>query len=110
MQKAGLFQIWTPANYDISPLVWSGYSSKEGYTSILNLQKSEEELWVGLKSTARTRIRKAKKNDIGIVSADVSLVETYYEMIMSTFKRTQISIKPQSFYRQVVGRLGRSGM
>lgn len=110
LQRTALFQIWTPANYDMSPLVKVGYSSREMYTSILRLQSSEEELWAGLNRKKRNMIRKAIRNKVCVVEGDVSLVDEYYEMVVSTLTKAQINAKPKSFYRHVIEQLGTKGM
>jgi hypothetical protein len=110
LQRVALFRIWTPANYVVSPLVKVGYSSREMYTSILRLQRSEEELWAGLNRKKRNMIRKAIKNKVCVVEGDVSLVNEYYEMVVSTFTRARLNILPRSFYRHVIEQLGTKGM
>jgi hypothetical protein len=110
LHRIAWFDVWTPANYDISPFLEMGYQSREMYTSILGLDRSEEELWAGLKGTARAKIRKALKNHVDIVEGDLSLADKYYDMVISTFAKARINILPRSFYRQVVERLGTAGM
>jgi hypothetical protein len=109
-QKIAWFDIWTPAMYDISPLIEMSYSYSEMYTSILNLQKPEEELWAGLNQKKRNKIRKAQKNDVIIVEGDTSLVDEYYEMIVSAFTRARINILPKTFYKRVIESLGPKGI
>lgn len=109
LQRIAWFEVWTPANYDISPLVKMGYSNREVYTSILSLQKPEEELWAGLNRAKRKNIKKAIRNEVLVIDGDVSLVDVYYEMVVSTFTRVQINIPPKSFYRHVIDQLGTQG-
>jgi lipid II:glycine glycyltransferase (peptidoglycan interpeptide bridge formation enzyme) len=102
--------IWTPAHYDITPFIKSGYMSSEMYTSILSLQMPEEELWMGLDGKARNMIRKAIKNNVHVVEGDESLVGEYYQMVIATFTRSQIKPQPESYYHRVIQDLGPKGM
>ena len=110
VRRIAWLDIWTPANYDISPFIKSGYTSSEMYTSILELQKPEEELWLGLDGKTRNMVRKATKNNVLVVEGDESLVGEYYQMVVSTLTRAQIEPQPESFYRRIIQDLGPKGM
>lgn len=100
------YSIQTPPGYDIYPLTEMDYDITTWYTSILNLQKSEKELWNGLNKKTRNLVRKAIKNSVNVVERNASSVPEYYEMIKETFARVGVTnLLPIHFYEAVLENL-----
>jgi predicted N-acyltransferase len=61
------------------------------YTSLINLSsRSEDELWNALSSNCRTRIRKARKDNLTVETAgegDSTFIDEYYLQLKEVFKR-----------------------
>lgn len=104
------WQIWTPPNYDVAPLIEHGYLCREMFTPIVRLGASEGELWSRLHWEKRNRIRKAAKSAVRVRVGDMTDVDAYYTMVVATLRRAGISILPKGFYRKVLVRLGSRGM
>jgi hypothetical protein len=67
----GFDQHFSPAMLNALPFYWQGYKLELAYTYRLSGLDAEEELWDGLRSTARTQIRKARsrvelREDLGL--------------------------------------------
>ena len=110
LNRKAYFDVWTPAHYDISPLIERGYVSTQIDTSIVDLAHSEETLWARLNKRKRTAIRKALKNNVVIVDAHPSMAHEYYAMIATTFSRAGIPLLPPTFYERVLEDLHPLGM
>ena len=103
--RGTIYSIQTPPGYDTYPLAEMGYDITTWYTSILDLQKSEE-LWKGLNKKTRNMVRKAMKNGVNIIEGDTSSVAEYYEMIKETFTRVGVTnILPMMFYKAILENL-----
>lgn len=97
--------IQCPINYKINLFLSMGYKYDILYTSILDLNKTEENLWNGIDRKTRNLVRKAMKNGVNIIEGNLSDVPCYYNMILSTFNRAGIGHLPQGFYEKVISNL-----
>lgn len=87
--------------YDVKRIEKMGYTQLPIYTSILNLDKSENLLWDGLNKKTRNLTRKATKAGIEIKEGGIPDIKEYYKMILSTFSKANIKTLPVSFYENV---------
>jgi len=58
-----------PGWRDVRPFLWEGYQAVPGFTYLLSLERPLAEIWDGLNSNLRNRIRKARKDDLRVVPA-----------------------------------------
>jgi len=101
-----MYFIQTPPGYDIYSLTEMGYEITTWFTSILDLQKSEEELWNGLNKKTRNLVRKAIKNSVNVVEEKASSVPEYYEMIKETFAKAGVTnLLSIHFYKSILKNL-----
>lgn len=71
-----------------------GFSFKETVTIILNLQKSVDELWKGLRNSARKAIKKINNLDIKVVTLRKDDLTAYYNLLKEARKRVGAQIHP----------------
>lgn len=73
-----------------------GFGFYRRYTSILYLSsKSENELWSSLSSNCRTRIRKARKNNLTVEIVDdntQAFIDEYYIQLKEVFRRRSSAV------------------
>jgi hypothetical protein len=82
-----------------------GYVCIPVYTSILSLEKSEENLFGSIHPYARNRIRKAEKSGVQILKDGRPYLSEYYEMVKETLGPREVEVKPKRFYEEVLDRL-----
>jgi lipid II:glycine glycyltransferase (peptidoglycan interpeptide bridge formation enzyme) len=95
-------EIILPPNYSINPFKKNKYSIIPKETMILDLNKTEDELWktIGIKN--RNMIRKAEKNGVRIDEIDNSSINEFHKMIVSTFCRLKMGPPPGlDFYKTI---------
>ncbi|RLC74509.1 MAG: hypothetical protein DRI61_16480 [Chloroflexi bacterium] len=103
-KRLGLFSslfIKTPNNFDISIFEKECIVEPVG-NYILDLKKSEEELWRNLNKKTRNAIRKAKKSGIKVEFCDSSYLDEYYEMVKEVSQRGSIVPLPKEFMKEVL--------
>lgn len=75
---AALIDISFPEEFnDIQPFIWKGFNSGLKYTYLLNLEKTEDEIWSGFSSERRKSIRRGQddkleakiNDDFGVILA-----------------------------------------
>jgi len=91
------FRIWTPPHYDISAFLHSGYTKKEMYTPIMNIQGTEEELWARMPHDKRYEIRKALKNNIRIKIGDTKALYLFCHLLEETLAKSGLTSLPEGF-------------
>ena len=84
------------------------------YTSHLNylidLKKSTEELWAGLKKDARNSIRKAEKNEVVVRLATTQQeVLEAYELLRESYQKIQLPLMPVTFFENAFATLSEKG-
>lgn len=73
-----------------------GCEDMRSQTYIINLRKTEEQIWNKMEARCRTAIRKAQKNGYEIVRANSEAsIEVYYNLHLKTYKRT--GARPHTF-------------
>jgi lipid II:glycine glycyltransferase (peptidoglycan interpeptide bridge formation enzyme) len=71
-------------------------------TAILNLERSEEEIWDGLPSQRRNKIRKAIKNNIRILTLDDVGLERFYDFYVFTNKQYGLKSLSPDFFKDLI--------
>lgn len=105
ISKASIVQMWLQPYASPEFLNKLHYSCRPFYTSIVNLEKSEADLWRNLHNRARNRVRKAQKSGIKIVTNGTSYFSEYYELVKASLGSRGISFLPREFYRKVLSTL-----
>jgi lipid II:glycine glycyltransferase (peptidoglycan interpeptide bridge formation enzyme) len=80
------------------------------YTSIINIQGTEEELWARLNHDKRYEIRKALKNDISAMIGDTKALKIFYHLLEDTLGKAGLKSLPEGFFRKVLEKLKPLGM
>ncbi len=81
---------------------FKNYKKEKLKTFILDLTPNLDDLWKNLDKKARNEVRKAKKNNVTIFETKESkFINDYYQMLYSTFKRTNANILPKKFYLDI---------
>jgi len=79
---------FSPGSIDLQPLIWEGFSPSVGYTYIINLDKSLDEIWKSMEDKRRNDIRKAERDGISVVPSDD--FEWTLSLVEKTFARQDI--------------------
>lgn len=86
----------------VNPLLHFGCDNTLTQTYIIDLRRSEEELWQGLFASCRNQIRKAETEGYTIREADsIADIERYYEMHLETYGRTGATPHPFAYFQQI---------
>lgn len=109
-QKVEFTQICTPPDYPIDLIQKCGYKCKKHLTSIVKVNKSEEEIWNSFQEKrqnhVRRNVRKAIRNGVSIIMDDFSSIGTYYQMLTEVFeKANKKPYIPYSYYERVIKNL-----
>ncbi len=86
----------------------SGLELSRPQTWMLDLTRSEEELWRGIKSRTRTKINKARRNGVTVEAIDTpaEMIPEFYEMLTAVFaKRGQKPGQPIACYRRLAEKM-----
>lgn len=59
---------------DMQPFIWKNFKVNPGYTYILNLNTSIEDIWQGMSAARRRNINKCKKDDLYIKRTDDTMI------------------------------------
>lgn len=86
----------------VNPLLSLGYDNTLTQTYVLDLRRTEEELWQGLFGNCRNLVRRAEKEGFSIREASSpGDLERYYEMHQETYRRTGASPHPFAYFQQI---------
>jgi len=90
----------------------SNSASKIRYlkTPIVNLALTEDEIFASFNSKRRNMIRKANKNNVEIIIGGTELLEDYYKMIISLYKKLCKTPLPMEYYSEIIKTFYPSGM
>ena len=80
-----------------------GYEYEDHLDILIDLTKSEEELWKQMKKSRRWGIRKATK--FGLKFYEDCDVKTFYEMIDNTYRRAKIPLADVSLFQSAIDML-----
>ena len=87
---------YAPGPVDLQPLIWEGFSTSLEYTYILQLNRSLEELWMGMEETTRTSVRRAEKDGVTVIPSD-DFNQTI-DMIQKTYRRQGMVLRSKAEY------------
>lgn len=96
-----------PPFANVQPFLRSGFKDVVKETMVLELDKPEEELFAQMHQMKRRNIKKALKNGIQIIHKDVSGLDEYHSMLVSTYERLNLKApRSISYYKDVFEALG----
>jgi len=100
--NASMINVWLPplANADIFREI--GYEMTPFYTSVIDLEKDQDDLWRSIQPRTRTKIRKAEKLGVQILKEGRSFLPAYYQMVRETLGSQRLSVLPATFYERVM--------
>jgi len=88
----------------------SSYKIRNLKTPIVNLELTEDEIFASFNSKRRNMIRKAEKNNVEVIMGGTELVEDYYKMIISLYKKLNKSPLPIEYYLEILKTFYPTGM
>ena len=80
-------QQFSPSMLNALPFHWAGYRIEARYTYRLHGLRSTDDLWAGLRDSARREIRKARKR---VEVVDDLGVDRFYDVLSKTYERQAI--------------------
>jgi hypothetical protein len=95
--------------FDTPTMRAAGMDVHEGVTHVVPLSNSEDQVFKGLKSTCRNRIRKAEGNGlVGEVTEDPSIVDHFFAQFNEVYAKQGMSVpfgieRPRALFRHLVG-------
>lgn len=105
-----------PLRWNDSLIYWSSFlheakpdhfKTEKFNTGIIHLEKSENEIWEHvISSSRRNMIRKALKNQIGVVEGGREFLEPFFKIYLESFERNSLRPKPKEFYQAVLNTPG----
>jgi lipid II:glycine glycyltransferase (peptidoglycan interpeptide bridge formation enzyme) len=93
--------IKTPNNFNIS-IFKDGYKIEPVGNFIVDLKKTEDELWMNLNKKTRNAVRKAEKSGVKVEFCDSSYLDEYYKMVEEVARRSSIVPLPKEFMKEVI--------
>lgn len=96
--------------WGVNPLVFQGLEDRSGLAQVIDLSKSEDELWADLMSDARRQINRAR--EAGLVVERVNWaqhLDRYYEMHVATYTRTGVQPHPRAYFAGIAAHTAPSG-
>jgi len=88
-----------------------GYVTSERLTSVIDLTKSEDELWEGLNKKTRTPIRKAKINKVTIVqNNNEKALNIFFNINCSLSKVKNFNFPNFNLFKNILDSLGENNM
>ncbi len=74
---------------------------EEAHTWLLDLKRTETELWDGMEGRARTEVRKAEKKGVTVREAEKHEGQMYYRLHSETYRRTGVSPHPLAYFERI---------
>lgn len=69
---------------------------------IIDLSKTEEEIWGNFHTKHRNSVRRAEKTGIKIISGSTELLDDFYILDVLTWKRSNLAIPQKQFYKNII--------
>ncbi|UCF78158.1 MAG: GNAT family N-acetyltransferase, partial [Candidatus Eiseniibacteriota bacterium] len=95
----------TPPGFDAGLLRRAGYSVVMAETVVLDLGRSEDDLWKGLGPKRRNMIRRAEREGVHVRAGSEADVVHYHDLLRDTLARSGREALPLSLFRRVVREL-----
>jgi hypothetical protein len=90
------------ARWGVNPFVFFGLDDASGLSQVIDLRRSEEELWRDVSETARHTIRRAREGGFVVEEAAwPEMVDEYYAMHIDTYTRTGVSPHPKAYFEGI---------
>lgn len=85
-----------------NPLVSYGLTDDVIVEKVIDLSKTEDEIWNGMEARCRYDLRKHDKHDIMIRQAEsLQEIKDYHKLHTETFKRTGAKIRPLRYFEDI---------
>lgn len=98
------------SDWGVNPLVFYGLEDGSGLTQVIDLSKSEDELWNDLTSDARRQIKQAREAGLGVERVDWGQhLDRYYKMHVATYMRTAVQPHPYAYFAGIAAHSAPSG-
>jgi len=100
----------TENRWGVNPFLFYGYEDISILSQVVDLRRSEEELWNDLSGDARRQIRKAEQAGTTVdrvVWADS--LEDYYRLHQETYRRTHVTPHPFAYFQGIAHAMGAMG-
>lgn len=89
-------------HWGVNPLVEVGYADVSTHTRIIDLQKVESDLWLGLAQDARQRIKRARSLGYTVKRCVWrEMVDEYYRVHVETYQRTGVQPYPKTYFEGI---------
>ena len=91
-------------DYDKNKIIYSNYEYKyeDHLNIIVNLEKSEDELWSDVYSKRRNEIRRAtKENTFFMLREEIGDLKRCYEILISIYNKVKVPLPPYSFFENI---------
>jgi hypothetical protein len=83
---------------DDAYLAW-GFVDRSLTSQVIALDRSEQDIWMGLSKTARNLVRRAKKAGYRVEQVDWQAnLDVYYDMHTETYTRTGVTPHPKAYF------------
>ena len=100
--QPAIIEIWLPPDASPKFLEQIGYAITPFYTSIIDLEAGEDNLWQNIHQKTRNQIRKAQKCKVQIIKDGTPYLSEYYEMVKETLGSKDVKVLPEEFYQTVM--------
>jgi dTDP-4-amino-4,6-dideoxygalactose transaminase len=98
------------SDWGINPLVFHGLEDCSGLAQVIDLSKSEDELWADLKSDTRRQIKKAREAGLVVERVDwAQHLGHYYELHVATYTRTGVQPHPRAYFSGIAAHTAPTG-
>lgn len=88
----------------------SGFVDRSLRSQVIALDRSEQDIWMGLSKTARNLVRRAEKAGYRVEQVDWQAnLDAYYDMHTETYTRTGVTPHPKSYFRGIASHVAASG-
>lgn len=88
--------------FPMSPLISYGLTDDVMVEKVIDLNRTEDEIWDDMEARCRYDIRKYNKHDITIRQAEsMREVKDYHELHAETFKRTGAKVRPLRYFEDI---------
>jgi hypothetical protein len=100
----------TTCSWGVNPLVFHGLDDRSGLAQVVDLARSDEQLWAELSADARRQIKRARDAGIRVEPVDWTRhLERYYDLHVATYKRTGVSPHPRAYFEGIAVRTAVTG-
>ncbi|MBR1142370.1 lipid II:glycine glycyltransferase FemX [Bradyrhizobium sp. AUGA SZCCT0431] len=95
---------------DDGPYAASGFVDRSLRSQVIALDRSEQDIWMGLSKTARNLVRRAEKAGYRVEQVDWEVnLDAYYDMHTETYLRTGVTPHPKSYFAGIAKHIAASG-